>query len=113
MSATIWVDPRTNSVFLASKADGDPPMAKGWISIEGAWWNACSGLFAEQTALVSYLQESCLEVNQGDKEYQQYLDCFIARCDKVIGLLHDDIAFAERLKNEFREISGTQPEEPK
>ena len=113
MSATIWVDPKTNSVFLASNADGDPPMAKGLISTERTWWNTCAGLFAEQTALVSYLEESCIEVKQGDQEYQHYLDCLIGRCDKVIALLNGDIAFAESLKQSIREISGTQPEEPK
>jgi len=110
----IWADRKTGSVFLVSGTRGDPPMAKGWVSIERPLSPLCAGLFAEQIVLVSYLEEAFIEVNPGDQESHHYLERLIERCDNVIARLHRDIAFAERLKNEVREISGTQPtEEPK
>jgi len=109
----IWVDRKTGSVFLVSGTRGDPPMAKGLISIDRPSSPLCAGLFAEQIVPVSGLEESFIEVNPGDQESHQYVERLIDRCDTIIARLHRDIAFAERLKNEVREISGTQPEEPK
>jgi len=117
MSATIgslWINDDDYSVFLVTGICDDPPVATGLISLERSMWDAYSGIFVEQAALVSYLQESCKEIKKDNREYPRYLASFVARYDRAIAQLSQDLEFLQHLKRTVEAISGTQPtEEPK